>query len=95
MTYPSGTSENRAISTARRDTAETPKGGRGRLPRPAVVVLTFEGVGLSVPAIYFFAVFKNRVSTISAHTILKVDELLRRIHSAIRGKTPAGPTATA
>lgn len=58
------------------------------------LVLTFEGVGLAVPAIYFFAVFKNRVSTISAHTILKVDELLRRIHAAIRGKAPAAaPTA--
>src|SRR5688500_9554671 len=32
-------SENRAVSTARTATAETPKGGRGRLPRPAVVVL--------------------------------------------------------
>src|ERR671927_1144686 len=31
--------ENRAISTARMATVETPKGGRGRLPRPAVVVL--------------------------------------------------------
>ena len=27
------------MRTARMDTAETPKGGRGRLPRPAVVVL--------------------------------------------------------
>jgi len=59
------------------------------------LVLTFEGVGLSVPAIYFFAVFKNRVSTISAHTILKVDEMLRRIQAAIRGKTPTNPTAAA
>src|SRR5438552_613044 len=39
-TYPSGMSENSAISTAMRDIAETPKGGRGRLPRPAVVVLS-------------------------------------------------------
>src|SRR5688572_10718326 len=31
--------ENRAISTARTARAEMPKGGRGRLPRPAVVVL--------------------------------------------------------
>lgn len=59
------------------------------------LLLTFEGVGLSVPAIYFFAVFKNRVSTISAHTILKVDEMLRRIHAAIRGKAPGTPTANA
>ena len=26
------------------------------------LVLTFEGVGLSVPSIYFFALFRNRVS---------------------------------
>ena len=32
------------------------------IPSP---LLTFEGVGLSVPAIYFFAVFRNRVAAIS------------------------------
>jgi len=55
------------------------------------LVLTFEGVALSVPAIYFFAVFRNRVSAISVATLLQADEYLRRFAHAARTKTP--PTA--
>jgi biopolymer transport protein ExbB len=51
------------------------------------LLLTFEGVALSVPAIYFFAVFRNRVMTISTTTLLQVDEFLRRISNAARGKS--------
>src|SRR6478672_474410 len=46
-TYPSGTREKRAISTARTDTAETPKGGRGLLPLPAVVAPALGGADRS------------------------------------------------
>ena len=55
------------------------------------LVLTFEGVALSVPAIYFFAVFRNRVSAISVATVLQADEYLRHFSHAARTKTP--PTA--
>ena len=51
------------------------------------LLLTFEGVGLSVPAIYFFAVFKNRLSTIAANTMLASDEVLRRIYGAAKKGT--------
>jgi biopolymer transport protein ExbB len=50
------------------------------------LLLTFEGVALSVPAIYFFSVFKNRVSTISVDTLLKADEFLRHFGLATRKK---------
>lgn len=53
------------------------------------LLLTFEGVALSVPAIYFFAVFRNRVSTISVTTMLQADEFLRHFAHAARSKTPA------
>jgi biopolymer transport protein ExbB len=53
------------------------------------LLLTFEGVALSVPAIYFFAVFRNRVSILSVTTLLEADELLRRLLHATRAK-PAG-----
>ena len=63
------------------------------------LLLTFEGVALSVPAIYFFAVFRNRVSTISVTTMLQADEYLRHFAHAARTKTPAAaappPAATA
>src|SRR5262245_5845406 len=59
------------------------------------LLLTFEGVMLSVPAIYFFSVFKNRVATISADTLLKADEFLRHFGLATRKKSTAGAgTAT-
>jgi biopolymer transport protein ExbB len=48
------------------------------------LLLTFEGVALSVPAIYFFALFRNRVSHISVSTMLQADHLLRHFHHATR-----------
>lgn len=56
------------------------------------LVLTLEGVGLSVPAIYFFALFRNRVASISAATMLAADEFIRRANVASRAK-PAGKGA--
>ncbi len=57
------------------------------------LLLTFEGVALSVPAIYFYAVFRNRVSTISVATMLQADEYLRHFAHAARSKNP--PSAAA
>ena len=57
------------------------------------LLLTFEGVALSVPAIYFYALFRNRVSTISVNTMLESDEFLRHFAHAARGK--AAPSAAA
>ena len=55
------------------------------------LVLTFEGVALSVPAIYFFSLFKNRVTYISTQSMLQADQFLRHFAHAARGKTGAGP----
>ena len=55
------------------------------------LILTFEGVGLSVPAIYFFALFKNRVASLSVQTLNMADEFIRRLHSIAHKK----PTAEA
>ena len=57
------------------------------------LLLTFEGVGLSVPAIYFFALFKNRVAKISVDAMLRADEFLRHFAHATRKKA-ATPAAT-
>ena len=57
------------------------------------LILTFEGVALSVPAIYFFAVFKNRVAKISVDTLLAADELVRRIVQ--QAKSPGAASAAA
>ena len=57
------------------------------------LILTFEGVGLSVPAIYFFAVFKNRVSHLSVSTLNAADDFIFRVHTMAHKK--AAPTETA
>jgi biopolymer transport protein ExbB len=53
------------------------------------LLLTFEGVALSVPAIYFYALFRNRVAAISVSTVLQADEYLRHFAHAARAKAPA------
>ena len=58
------------------------------------LLLTFEGVLLSVPAIYFYAVFRNRVSAISVSTMLQADEYLRHFAHAARAKAPATAAAS-
>lgn len=52
------------------------------------LLLTFEGVALSVPAIYFFAVFRNRVASISATTMLHANHLLRHVARSIQTSGP-------
>lgn len=57
------------------------------------LILTFEGVILSVPAIYFFALFKNRVASLSVQTLNAADEFIRRLHAAAHKKTAGETTA--
>jgi biopolymer transport protein ExbB len=56
------------------------------------LLLTFEGVALSVPAIYFFALFRNRVIYIATTVMLSGDQFLRHFSHAGRSKTPTPPT---
>lgn len=58
------------------------------------LLITFEGVALSVPAIYFFAVFKNRVSSFSLKAVNAADEFIRRVHVTAHAK-PSAPSAAA
>lgn len=53
------------------------------------LLLTFEGVALALPAIYFYAVFKNRVMTLGVTTLLQADEFIRKFAHAARGKGSA------
>lgn len=60
------------------------------------LLLTFEGVALALPAIYFFAVFRGRVAHLGVTTLLSADEFIRRFAHAARGKVATPPaTATA
>jgi biopolymer transport protein ExbB len=59
------------------------------------LLLTFEGVALSVLAIYFYAFFRNRVQYIASATLLRADQFLRHFAHAARAKKPAGPAEPA
>ena len=54
------------------------------------LLLTFEGVSLSVPAIYFFALFRNRVATISSDAMLEADDLLHLFFRTGRSRARGG-----
>jgi biopolymer transport protein ExbB len=58
------------------------------------LLITFEGVALSVPAIYFFALFRNRVIYIATNVMLTADQFLRHFSHAGRAKaSTAAPIA--
>ncbi len=58
------------------------------------LLLTFEGVALSVPAIYFYAFFRNRVAAIVTGAMLESDQFLRHFAHAARAKAPGGGATT-
>ena len=57
------------------------------------LLLTFEGVSLSVPAIYFFALFRNRIATMSTDAMLEAEDLLHLFFRSGRPKSGAAPSA--
>ena len=57
------------------------------------LLLTFEGVFLAVPAIYFFALFRNRVVYIATSVTLSGDQFLRHFSHAGRAKASAAAAA--
>ncbi len=48
------------------------------------LILTFEGVALSVPAIYFFAFFRNRVANLTVAVQNTADEIVKRVYLAAK-----------
>lgn len=62
------------------------------------LVLTFEGVFLSIPAIFFYAMFRNRINKLSIETTMLADDYFRAIVRMLkrpRTAAPAVPTAAA
>ena len=51
------------------------------------LVITFEGVFLSVPAIFFYSFFKNRLTVNTVNTLLTSDEFVGKMAAAARSKT--------
>ncbi|MBA4031582.1 MAG: biopolymer transporter ExbB [Planctomyces sp.] len=51
------------------------------------LILTFEGVALSVPAIYFFAFFRNRVANLTVAVQNTADDIVKRVYLAAKSSS--------
>ena len=58
------------------------------------LVITFEGVLLSVPAIFLYSIFRNRISQISVETTMLADDCLRSVYRLLKSK-PVAPETSA
>jgi biopolymer transport protein ExbB len=53
---------------------------------------TLEGIALSIPAIYFYAVFRNRIARLSLEVGMTAEPLLEQFAPGVRVSTPSvGP----
>ncbi len=59
------------------------------------LVVTLVGVAISVPAIFFYTFFKNRLTAISTNTTNLADDLLTQMYHNSRKTAPAAPTMPA
>ncbi len=55
------------------------------------LVLTFEGVFLSIPAIFFYAMFRSRIAKISIETTMLADDYFRAIVRLLKRPRGAAP----
>jgi biopolymer transport protein ExbB len=75
----------------------------GDVPKPQklagaishALVVTLLGIGLSVPAIFFYTFFKNRLTRLAMDTSNLADDLLTQMYHNSKKPVPAAPTANA
>jgi|694.fasta_scaffold10712_6 biopolymer transport protein ExbB len=58
------------------------------------LVLTFEGVLISIPAIYFYAMFRGRISKFAVETTTLADDMLRAAIRALKRQRAGGAAPT-
>lgn len=59
------------------------------------LVLTFEGVFLSIPAIFFYSMFRNRINKMSIETTMLADDYFRAIVRMLKRPRTAAPATAA
>src|SRR4051812_23783016 len=55
---------------------------------------TLEGIALSIPAIYFYALFRNRIARLSLEVAMAAESLLEQFSSGVRSPHPLATNAT-
>ncbi len=56
---------------------------------------TLEGIALSIPAIYFYALFRNRIARLSLEVAMAAESLLEQFAPGVRTPHPLAAAATA
>jgi biopolymer transport protein ExbB len=56
---------------------------------------TLEGIGLSIPAIYFYAMFRNRIARLSLEVAMAAESLLEQFAPGVRAPHPLAAAAAA
>jgi biopolymer transport protein ExbB len=54
---------------------------------------TLEGIALSIPAIYFYAIFRNRIARLSLEVAMTADSLLEQFSPGVRAPHPLAAAA--
>lgn len=58
------------------------------------LIATLEGIAISIPAIYFYSMFRNRIARLSLELAIAAEPLLEQFVPGVRGQdqpAPAGP----
>jgi biopolymer transport protein ExbB len=55
---------------------------------------TLEGIGISIPAIYFYSLFRNRIARLSLEAAMGAEPLLEQFAPGVRNQEPAPPPQT-
>ena len=74
----------RVIATA----GSSPQAGALAAGISTALFATLEGIGLSIPAIYFHAVFRNRIARLSLEVALLAESLLEQFAPGVRATHP-------
>lgn len=55
---------------------------------------TLEGIGVSIPAIYFYAMFRNRITRLSLEVAMSAESLLEQFSPGVRSIHPLAATSS-
>jgi biopolymer transport protein ExbB len=59
------------------------------------LVATLEGIAISIPAIYFYSMFRNRIARLSLEVAMAAEPLLERFAPGVRSQEPTSSSAQA
>lgn len=74
------------------DEGSTPQADRLAEGISTALFATLEGIAISIPAIYFYAFFRNRIARMSLEVEMAADPLLEQFAPGVKPEPPASPS---